>query len=527
METKLKKYLASKVKDAYGIDVEVELAPSRGKGDLATNLALTLSKELKDNPMNIAEKIIKGFKFEGIKKCEVAKPGFINLYYSDNFYRKIVEKIIKEGKDFGRGNSKRKVNVEFVSANPTGHLHIGHARGAALGSALVSILRFAGNTVDSEYYINDAGNQINTLGHSAYIRYQNLFGKTLSLPKESYRGKEIIDAAKHIKDNHGDEFVDKELPKVMDTFKLEAREYLLGIIKKHLSEFNVIMDIYSSELEMYLSGNIDKSLKKLSPHTYEKDGALWLRTKEFGDDVDRVLIKSDGSYTYILPDIAYHNEKLSRGYDELINIWGGDHIGYIKRMEIALQYLGLDPQDLDVIVVQMVRIFKDGQEFKMSKRKGTAYTLEDLVKEVGADASRWYLLDRSPNSQFIFDLNKASEKSSDNPVYTVQYTHARINQLIKKSNAKVQTDNYVEKETKIINILNDFPELITNISINHKVHTLTQYILELVREFNSWYSNSKIIGSEREASQITLAKAVMIVLKNALTLLGISAPEKM
>lgn len=527
MEIKLRKYLASKVKDAFGIDVEPELSPSKGSGDLATNIALTLSKELKENPVNIAEKIIKDFKFEGIKKCEVAKPGFINLYYSDNFYRKVVEKIIKEGKKFGKGDSGRKINIEFVSANPTGHLHIGHARGAALGSALVSILRFAGNKVDSEYYINDAGNQINMLARSVFIRYQNLFNKGLKLPDDSYKGGDIIDASKYIKQKYKDKFVGKELEEVSDVFKHESKKYMLDIIKKHLAQFKVKMDLYSSELEMYSSGNIEKTLYKLKPHTYEKDHALWLRTKEFGDDNDRVLIKSDKSYTYLLPDIAYHNEKLTRGYDELINIWGGDHIGYIKRMEVALQYLGLSPKDLDVLIVQIVRIFKDGKEFKMSKRKGTVYTLEELVQEIGPDASRWFLLDRSPNSQFVFDLNKANEKTSENPVYTVQYTHARINQLINKSKSKAKTDNYEEKEMKIINTLKDFPELIQSIAINHKVHLLTQYVLDLVREFNSWYSNSKIIGSEREASQITLVKAVKIVLKNALTLLGISAPEKM
>lgn len=511
-----------------GISAEVELTPAKGHGDFSTNVAMKLSRELKDSPANVAAKIIANLEADFIEKAEVAGPGFINIFLKGNVLASQVENIIAKGDDFGKGNQGKYINVEYVSANPTGHLHLGHARGAAIGSALVDILRFAGNKVDSEYYINDAGNQIEILGISTWVRYKNLFGFNLELPENSYRGTDIIECAEYLKTNiFGDKYKDSEYENVKDEFKLQAKTYLLEVIKKHLKEYGVVIDLYSSEQAIYDNDMIKPALEKLKAYSFELDGATWLRTTLKGDDKDRVMVKSDGTLTYFTPDLAYHNLKLSRGYDELINIWGADHIGYIKRMAVALEFLGLPNDKLDILTVQLVKLMKDGEELKMSKRKGTSYTLQELVEEVGSDAGRWFMLDRSNNSEFIFDINVATSKTNDNPVFTVQYTHARANQLINKSDKVAKAGGYEGNEIELINLLNKFPELVETIATNHKVHLLPQYLLELTRDFNSWYSNSKLIGHPREESLLALVKAVKVTLANGLRLMSISAPEKM
>lgn len=527
MKTKVKNAIENSLKK-IGVSVEVELTPAKGHGDFSTNVAMKLSKELKDSPTNVAAKIIANMEADFIEKAEVAGPGFINIFLKGDVLAMQVKNIIKQGEKFGSGSQGKYINVEYVSANPTGHLHLGHARGAAIGSALVNVLRFAGNKVDSEYYINDAGNQIEILGISVWTRYKNLFGFNIELPEDSYRGSDIIDCAEYLKESvFVDKYKDSDFESVKNEFKSEAKKYLLDVIKKHLKQYNVVIDLYSSEQAIYDNNMIKPALEKLKDHSYELDKALWLKTTTKGDDKDRVMIKSDGALTYFTPDIAYHNIKLARGYDELINIWGADHVGYIKRMAIALEFLGLPNDKLDILTVQLVKLMKDNEELKMSKRKGTTYTLQELIEEVGVDASRWFMLDRSSNSEFVFDINVATAKTSDNPVFTIQYTHARANQLINRSSKKTTPGNYEGAEIELINILNKFPELIDSIAKNHKVHLLPQYLMEVARSFNSWYSNSKIINSEREESLIALVKATKQVIANGLTLLGISAPEKM
>ena len=505
----------------------IELTPSKGHGDFSTNVALKLSAQMKKSPMEIAFKIKENIQENFIEKIEIAPPGFINFFLKDDIHVNTVKHILSSNQSYGRGNQSQYINVEYVSGNPTGHLHLGHARGAALGSALVNILRFAGNKVDAEYYVNDAGNQIDILGQSTFVRYLQELGMDLVMPEDSYRGQDIVQVAKYLVDKYGDKFKDKEYEQVSEIIKNDAKNYLLQVIKEHLSKYRVHFDIFSLESKLYEEDRINKALDKLKDYTYQKDGALWLKTSSKGDDKDRVLIKANKTFTYLSPDIAYHDLKLSRKYDQLINIWGSDHIGYIKRMKVALSYLGLPEERLDILVVQLVKLLKNNQELKMSKRKGTSYTIEELIEEVGADAARWFMLDRSPNSDVVFNINLATQKNSDNPVFTVQYTHARANQLINKSNKEIHVTSYNKKETEIINLLRKFPDLITGMASSHKVHLLPQYLLEVAREFNSWYSNYKVINQENEGSLIALTKAVKIVIKNGLTLLGISAPEKM
>ena len=511
-----------------GVETQVELTPSKGHGDFATNIAMKISRQLNDSPVNVANKIIANLNGEFIEKAEVAGPGFINIFLKSNVLASQVEAIISQGENFGKANQGKFINVEYVSANPTGHLHLGHARGAAIGSTLVDILRFAGNKVDAEYYINDAGNQIDILGISSWTRYKNLFGFNIELPENSYRGVDINECAEHLRDNvFGDKYKDSNYEDVANEFKAESKKYLLEIIRQHLAQYGVVFELYSSEQSIYDNNQIKPALEKLKEFSYELDGATWLKTTLKGDDKDRVMVKSDNTLTYFTPDIAYHNIKLSRGYDELINIWGADHVGYIKRMAVALEFLGLPQDKLDIFTVQLVKLMKDGEELKMSKRKGTSYTLQELIEEVGKDAARWFMLDRSNNSEFVFDINVATSKTSDNPVFTVQYTHARANQLINKSEKQAKAEEYENNEVELINLLNKFPELILTMANTHKVHLLPQYLLEVTRDFNSWYSNSKLIGHPREESLLALVKATKVVLSNGLKLLGISAPDKM
>ena len=522
----MKEQVISKLSEAInkiGAETNIELTPSKGHGDFSTNVAMKLAGQLKDSPINIANKIIENLEADFIDHTEVAGPGFINIFLKGDTIANTVKNIINSDSDFGRGTQNKFINVEYVSANPTGYLHIGHARNAVLGSTLVNILRFAGNKVDAEYYINDAGNQINVLGESVRVRYLQELGIDAKLPESSYAGEDIKVVAKWFVEKYNDSLKDESL----ERFKDESKNMFLEIIKQQLKDYNIVFDIFSSEQKIYDEGKIDVVLDLLKEHTFKEDGALWLDTESQGDDKNRVLVKSDGAYTYLTPDIAYHKVKLDRGYDELINVWGADHIGYIKRMEVALSYLGLSKERLDILTVQLVKLSRDGEEVKMSKRLGTTYTIKELLEEIGSDAARWFMIDRSNTSSFSFDINDAKKQSSENPVYTVQYTHARTNQLLNKSNVTPIPGKYDDKEKELINHISKFPDLINSIANSHKVHMLPQFLLELSGQFNSWYSNTKVIGNEEEASKLALALAVKIVLKNGLELLGISAPDQM
>ncbi len=514
-----------------GIKFTVFKPSNNNFGDFSTNIALVTAKTNYQKPSEIAQMIVEKFNKELtlVKYIEIIKPGFINFYLVDEYYSEIVKKIISENLNYGKEKSSSHYNLEFVSANPTGFLHVAHARGAALGDSLANILNHVGIKVTREYYINDAGGQINMLAYACFVRYQQLYGFEIELPEESYHGKDIIWCAKQIKKKINDAWVNKIFKDIENQVKEISIEIMLQRIKQDMDSMNVKFDVYFSEKSLYKGTVIIDKLKEING-VIIKDGATWLNTTKYGDDKDRVLIKQDGSYTYFLPDIIYHNIKISRDKDisKLINIWGADHSGYIKRMEIAMELMGYKDK-LEVIVLQLVRLIKDGKELKMSKRKGTSLYLSELIKQVGVDTARFFLVNRSQNSQIDFDLDLASMKTSDNPVFIVQYAFARIQQLINKSTIKqYKKFGYTEsKEKEIIGILEKFPGILKQISITNKVHLLPQYLISLSKEFNSFYSNSKIIGNIREMELLSLSKACGIVIKIGLSLLGVSAPERM
>ncbi|TNK98912.1 arginine--tRNA ligase, partial [Mycoplasmopsis pullorum] len=431
--------------------------------NFATNIAFLLKKYAKISVLELAQKIsIELEKNELVEKADVAAPGFINIILSDCAFVDILKNIINKEDQYGSNliQDENVYNVEFVSANPTGFLHVGHARGAAIGDSLVRVLRHAGLKVVPEYWVNDAGNQIKVLVDSAKVRYFELFGQTLTMPEDCYKGSDIIWLAEQIKNKYGNKFLEN-FDQNVNEFKQICIDILLEKIRTDLAKFNVSFEIFTSEKFVRDSGLVEKTLEKIKKYTYEKDGALFLNTTEFGDDKDRVLIKSDGSFTYFTPDIAYHDIKLQRS-NKLINVWGADHSGYIARLKIAMQCLGYNPEDIEIIVVQLVRLIKNGQEFKMSKRAGTSVTLEDLMDVSNPDCVRFNMLTRDANTKFDFDIDLANSKDENNPVFTVQYAHSRANSVLTK--AQVDYDfnliPFNDKTRKLLVALDQFPDVI-------------------------------------------------------------------
>ncbi|AWX70352.1 arginine--tRNA ligase [Mycoplasmopsis anatis] len=502
------------------------------KYNYATNIAMVVKRFSTKNPMELAELIQQKLILNELIECvDLAKPGFINIVLSNKAFLSILNNVLDSKINYGSNlfENTDKYIVEFVSANPTGFLHVGHARGAIIGDTLVRILRHVGFDVIAEYYVNDAGNQINVLIESTKVRYFNLFDIDLQMPEDCYRGLDIVWLASEIKKEYGDEFLlDFELK--IKKFREICISKLMDKIREHLRELNVSFDVFTSEFDdIYNKNKITPIFDKLKNHIYEKDGATFLKTSEFGDDKDRVLVKSDGSYTYFTPDIAYHNDKLSRA-NKLINVWGADHSGYINRMEIALECLGYNKEDMDILVVQLVRLIKDGNEFKMSKRAGTSVTLADLLEASSTDAIRFTMLTRDANTKFDFDIDKANQKDINNPVFGVQYAHSRACSLIKKyvpNSPEAINDDFDEKTKKLIIQLDILPDVLRSVAQTKKVQLLSSYVMNLANAFNSFYSNTKILGSESEASLMIVVKAVKEVLHNTLELLGVSAPEQM
>ena len=420
-------------------EVELETPREKAHGDLATNVAMRLTRIARSNPREIAARIVEGIdrKRAHVRDIQVAGPGFINFFLDRSFLTKVLEEIQSAGDRYGRSEAGRgqRVNVEFVSANPTGSLHLGHARGAAVGDALCNILEAAGYDVTREYYINDAGNQIRLLALSLEARYLEALGRESSFPEDGYRGQDIIDIARELAEREGDSLLPLDREERLARLREYGLKRMLDKIRRDLERYRVRFDVWFSERSLYESGAVERVLKELGErgYTYEKDGALWLKSTAFGDDKDRVLVKSDGSYTYLTPDIAYHRDKLNRGFDRLINIWGADHHGYIPRMKAAIAAQGYDPERLTVLVTQMVKLYQGGELVKMSKRTGKAVTLEELMDEVGVDAVRYFFVMRSPDSHLDFDMDLAISRSNENPVYYVQYAHARIQSVFRQA----------------------------------------------------------------------------------------------
>ena len=516
-------------------DIIIEKSKTPEHGDYASNVALKFAGRFGMAPRDLANKIACNIDKEVVEKVEIAGPGFVNFFVKKNAMSSIVSKIIEEGDNFGRGENKnKKINVEFVSANPTGDLHLGHARCAAIGDTICRLYDFAGYEVTREFYVNDAGNQIYTLGLSLDVRVRQLLGEKIELPEDSYHAKDIIDIAKLYLEQHNNEYKagDPVLFKNLQAFGMHEE---LEKIKRDLELFRVKFDIYSFETDVRANNHVQDVLEnKYGKYTYKQDGATFLRTTEFLDDKDRAVVKSDGSYTYLMPDIAYHLIKLSRGYDNLIDVLGADHHGYINRMKSALMMQGYSKDTLEVELVQVVRLIKDGQEVKMSKRTGAGVSLRELCEEVGVDAARYFFAARAASSHLDFDLNLALEQSSSNPVYYAQYAHARLCSVL-ESASDIKIDESAanlkeESESQLLKKLMEFPHIIEISATKRAPHMLSTWIQELAANIHSFYTNCKMIDRDNlevTASRLALAKAAKIVMKNALGVLGVSAPTKM
>lgn len=519
------------------LDIMVEVPKNRENGDFSSNIAMQLTKVLKDNPRNIAEKIVDKIKenTKEIEKVEIAGPGFINIYLNDEYVFSGIENVLKANKDYGKlniGNNK-KIDIEFVSANPTGILHLGTARGAAYGANLANIMSFAGYNVTKEYYINDAGNQINNLGLSLKERYKGLCGLEENMPEDGYYGSEIIDIAKNIKDKYSDKKLDEDI----EYFKKVAVDYLLGIIKKDLSDFKVTFDVWTSEKDIRAKGRIEESIKILDEKglVYKKDDALFLKTTNYGDDKDRVLVKTDGSYTYLVPDIAYHLDKFDRGFDYLVDVFGADHHSYVSRLKASIEALGYDKDKLEVRLLQMVRLLRDGKVVKMSKRTGGNITIRELVDEIGSDAARYFFASRSLDGQMDFDINLALKKSNENPFFYVGYAHARICSIINEANLKninfaTTYEKIYDDDSKALLLkVYDFSSVVEVSSGKKEPHLITNYVYELASMFHNYYGKHRILTEDIASSsqRLSLIKAVAITINNALNLIGVEAPNKM
>lgn len=535
---------ANLAEEAQIPSVVLETPKDKAHGDYSTNMAMQLARVAKKAPRQIAELLIENFDKSkaSIEKIEIAGPGFINFYMDNSYLTDLIPAILEAGEKYGEskvGNGE-KIQVEFVSANPTGDLHLGHARGAAVGDSLCNVLAKAGYDVSREYYINDAGNQINNLALSVEARYFQALGMDKPMPEDGYHGEDIIGIGKKLAEEFGDKYANVPDQERFDTFREYGLKYEMEKLKQDLENFRVGFDVWYSETSLYKNGKIDVALDALreNGHIYEQDGATWFRSTELGDDKDRVLIKQDGSYTYLLPDIAYHKDKLERGFEKLINIWGADHHGYIPRMKAAIQALGYDRDQLEVEIIQLVHLYKNGEKMKMSKRTGKAVTMRDLIEEVGLDAVRYFFAMRSADTHMDFDLDLAVSQSNENPVFYAQYAHARINSILRSAEEQGFTVGNdadfkligAEKELDLLKKLGEFPLAVAEAAQKRMPHRISNYIFELASVFHSFYNAEKVLdmdNKERTQARLALIKSAMITLKNALALIGVSAPEKM
>lgn len=526
-------------------EIVLETPREKVHGDFSTNLAMQLTRIAKQNPRQIADKIVNHIQRDEVyvDRIEIAGPGFINFYMDKSFLYGVIHQIEQSGDDFGRvgiGNGT-KIQVEFVSANPTGSLHLGHARGAAFGDSLCNLLDFAGYEVTREYYINDAGNQIMNLAKSIEARYKQALGHEAEMPEDGYYGEDIIEFARQLVERDGDLYLSWSEEERLQYFRSYGLEQELAKIRRDLERFRVRFDVWTSETALYESGAVEAVLQELRDkgETYEADGAVWLRTTDYGDDKDRVLVKNDGSYTYLTPDIAYHKDKYKRGFDRLINIWGADHHGYIPRMKAAMEALGYSPDRLTVLVTQMVSLYQGGEKVKMSKRTGKAVTMEDLMDEVGVDAIRYFFAMRGIDSHLDFDMDLAVSQSNDNPVYYVQYAHARICSIFRQAEEQgIRLPGFdeidlkklgSEQEFDLLRKLGELPEEVKEAAELHAPHRLIRYIYELASMFHSYYKAERIITDDpaQTHARLALVDCVRTVLRNVLRLIGVSAPERM
>ena len=524
-------------------DFVIEVPKDKSHGDFATNAAMLLTKQAKMKPRDIAQAIVDSLNKESklIEKVEIAGPGFINFYLSQNWVYDILPVVEAQDTAYGSVNigHGEKVQIEFVSANPTGLLHMGNARGGALGDSLANLLKMAGYDVTKEFYINDAGNQIVNLGLSLEARYRQELGDVdYPFPEKGYHGKDIIDTAKRIIAEVGDSYLSLPEEERQQKMIATALEEKINAIKTGLHEFGVDYDVWFSETTLHESGAIQDVVDLLTEKgmTYEKDGALWLKTTSFGDEKDEVLIRSNGIPTYYAADIAYHKNKFDRGFKRVINIWGADHHGHVARMKGAMDAIGYDSNNLTIMLMQLVRLYQNGEVVRMSKRTGQYVTLQELIEEVGKDAARYFFIMRNPDSHLDFDLDLAKQQSSDNPVYYVQYAHARINSILtatgqptpKAADADL-TLLKEEVELELIRKIADLPNEIAYAAAELAPYRLARYATDLATMFHSFYNSCRVLSDDKEltAARLVLVNAARITLRNVLTMLGVSAPERM
>ncbi|MBW7477768.1 arginine--tRNA ligase [Paenibacillus oenotherae] len=523
----------------------LEVPKDKAHGDLATNAAMQLTKLAKKNPRQIAEAIIANLPVgQGyIQSAEIAGPGFINFRLDRSYLYPVVADVLQQGEEYGRvdaGNGQS-VQVEYVSANPTGSLHLGHARGAAVGDALCNVLDYAGYKVTREYYINDAGNQVANLAKSIEARYKQALGQDVPMPEDGYHGEDIVGFAKALVEAEGERLLSLSDDERFAFFREYGLQRELDKIKRDLGRFRVGFDVWYSETSLYETGQVEQALEALRERgqVFEEGGATWLSTMPYGDDKNRVLVKNDGSYTYLTPDIAYHRDKFGRGYDRMINIWGADHHGYIPRVKAAMEALGNDPGKLTVLIAQMVSLFQNGEKVKMSKRTGKAVTMEDLMDEVGVDAIRYFFTMRSMDSHLDFDMDLAISTSNENPVFYVQYAHARICSVFRQAEEQGvvlgSTDSIdfttlsTEHEFDLLRKMGELPQEIAEAAEQYAPHRLVRYVYELASQFHSYYRAERVITEDaaQTGARLALLGAVRVVIANVLRLVGVSAPERM
>lgn len=526
-------------------DVILLTPKNKAHGDLATNIALQLSRVSNLKPMDIAKLIVDNLDTKNniVDKVEIARPGFINFKLRENWLYQVINEIREKGEDYGKVNlgKGKRIQVEFVSVNPTGPLHVGHGKCAAVGNALSNILKAAGFEVEKEYYINDQGRQIDLLGQSVQVRYNNLLGEKKEFPSEGYKGEYIVDIAKEIIDKFQDKYKGKDDKESQEFFKEFTLKKILEGIKEDLKDFGVEFDVWFSESSLYEQNKLQQVIELLQQRgfLFKEKGALWLKTTAFGDEKDRVVIRESDIPTYFASDIAYHQDKYQRGFEKVIDIWGADHHGYIQRMKAAVQALGYPEDSLGVLIVQFVTLIKDGKEVGMSTRGGEFITLKDLIQEVGKDVARYFFLMRSYDSHTEFDLDVAKSQSMENPVYYIQYAYARICSIIKKAGqAGIGIDKNKEinlqlldreEEFELIKKLSSLKEVVRKSALTWKPHLLTIYLYDLASSFHKYYTIHRIITEDEELTKarLLLIDCTRIVLLNTLRLLGISAPERM
>lgn len=537
IEEQIKGSIKSIIKSLYDIDVkqvELESPNDVNNGNLSTNVCLKITKLVGKNPMEIAHEVVDQLEVDGIDTIEVKKPGFINFFYGNEFFNHKVNEIIEAQEFIFDTNEHNYYNVEYVSANPTGDLHLGHARNAVYGDSICRLLRKIGNKVDSEYYINDAGSQMNNLGLSVQYFYLQKLGIELDFPEDGYRGQEIQDIASEIYNEYGEDKKDEDVV----WFREYAYAKNLEEIKRILKELHIEFDIWTSERSLYEKNMVEENLNALATKgdIYSQDDAMWLATSKYFDDKDRVLKKSDGNYTYFASDVAYHMDKFNRGYSNLIDVWGGDHHGYINRVKSSISSLGQSADKFEVLIIQMINILQNNERVKMSKRSGTSVTIKDLLKEIDADSLRYFFLMRSADTQVDFDIELAKQQNADNPIYYIQYAHARIAKLLQKAleenikpDSNISNEEFSDNEKEIIAFLNTYPKVVVNAANKRLPHLICNYLYDLASLYHHYYNQEHVFNDKNTNvnGKINIAFAIQKIIKDGLNSIGINAKDNM